>query len=104
MMISANVKYNCRPEWLISLKIALLNHGRGLVVMPIKLVAQKAGLHSSTQLSASEVQAFLDANLDSVSPRWTARVTEIMQRPVAIPHLVFAVGVVFVVGLLFGVR
>jgi len=50
------------------------------------------------------VQAFLDANLDSVSPRWTARVTEIMQRPVAIPHLVFAVGVVFVVGLLFGVR
>jgi hypothetical protein len=103
-MISANVKYNCRPEWLISLKIALLNHGRGLVVMPIKLVAQKAGLHSSTQLSASEVQAFLDANLDSVSPHWTARVTEIMQRPVAIPHLVFAVGVVFVVGLLFGVR
>ena len=103
-MISANVKYNCRPEWLISLKIALLNHGRGLVVMPIKLVAQKAGLHSSTQLSASEVQAFLDANLDSVSPHWTARVTEIMQRPVAIPHLVFAAGVVFVVGLLFGVR
>ena len=72
--------------------------------MPIKLVAQKAGLHSSTQLSASEVQAFLDANLDSVSLHWTARVTEIMQRPVAIPHLVFAVGVVFVVGLLFGVR
>ena len=72
--------------------------------MPIKLVAQKAGLHLSTQLSASEVQAFLDANLDSVSPHWTARVTEIMQRPVAIPHLVFAVGVVFVVGLLFGVR
>ena len=72
--------------------------------MPIKPVAQKAGLRSSTQLSASEVQAFLDANLDSVSPHWTARVTEIMQRPVAIPHLVFAVGVVFVVGLLFGVR
>ncbi|MEL0290480.1 MAG: hypothetical protein VXA21_05350 [Alphaproteobacteria bacterium] len=72
--------------------------------MPIKPVTQKAGLRSSTQLSASEVQAFLDANLDSVSPHWTARVTEIMQRPVAIPHLVFAVGVVFVVGLLFGVR
>ena len=72
--------------------------------MPIKPVAQKAGLRSSTQLSASEVQAFLDATLDSVSPRWTARVTEIMQRPVAIPHLVFGVGVVFVVGLLFGVR
>ena len=72
--------------------------------MPIKPVAQKAGLCSSTQLSASEVQAFLDANLDSVSPHRTARVTEIMQRPVAIPHLVFAVGVVFVVGPLFGVR
>ena len=72
--------------------------------MLIKQVAQKAGLHSSTQLSASEVQAFLDANLDSVSPHWTARVTKIMQRPVAIPHLVIAVGVVFAVGLLFGVR
>ena len=36
--------------------------------MPIKPKAQKAGLRSSTQLSASEVQAFLDANLDSVSP------------------------------------
>ena len=51
-----------------------------------------------------QAQAFLDANLDSVSPRWTARVTEVLQRPVAIPHLVFAIGVVFRVDLLFGVR
>ena len=76
----------------------------GLVVMPIKPVAQKTGLWPSAQLSACEVQAFLDANLDSASLCWTARVSEIMQRPVAMPHLVFAVGVVFVVGLLFGVR
>ena len=69
--------------------------------MPIKPLAQKAGLRSSTQLSASEVLALLDANLDSVPLRWTAHVVEIMQRPVAIPHLAYAAGVVFVDSLLF---
>ena len=59
----------------------------GLVVMPIKPVAKKKASAHSMQLSASEVQAFLDANLDSVSPNWTARFTRIMQRPVGIPHL-----------------
>ena len=105
MMISANAHYNCPPEeWLISPILAFGIMLEGLVVMPIKPVAQKTGLRPSARLSASEVQAFLDANLDSASPCWTERVTEIMQRPVAIPHLVFAVCVVFVVGVLFGVR
>jgi len=104
MMILANAHYNCLPEWLISPISAFGIMLEGLVVMPIKPAAQKTGLRPSARLSASEVQAFLDANLDSASPCWTARVTEIMQRPVAMPHLVFAVGVVFVVGVLFGVR
>ena len=104
MMILANAHYNCLPEWLISPILAFGIMLGGLVVMPIKPVAQKTDLRPSAQLSASEVQAFLDANLDSASPSWTARVGEIMQRPVAMPHLVFAVGVVFVVGVLFGVR
>jgi hypothetical protein len=104
MMILANANYNCLPEWLISPILAFGIMLGGLVVMPIKPVAQKTDLRPSAQLSASEVQAFLDANLDSASPCWTARVSEIMQRPVAMPHLVFAVGVVFVVGVLFGVR
>ena len=34
--------------------------------MPIKPLAQIMGLRSCTQLSASEVQAFLGTNLDSV--------------------------------------
>ena len=72
--------------------------------MPIKPVTQKAGFHLLKQLSACEVQAFLDVRLDSVSQRWTARAAEIMQRPVVIPYLVFAAGVVFVVGRLFSVR
>ena len=57
----------------------------------------KLGLHSLTQLSASEVQAFLGANLDSVSPRWTACVPEIMQSPVAIARPVYVVGVLIAV-------
>jgi hypothetical protein len=104
MMISAKAHYNCLPEWLISPILAFGIMLEGVLVMPIKPVAQKTDLRPSAQLSASEVQAFLDANLDSASPCWTARVSEIMQRPVAMPHLVFAVGVVFVVGVLFGVR
>ena len=76
-------------------------HGKGMLVMPIKPLAQKAGLRSSTQLSASEVLALLDENRDSVSTRWTARAVEIMQRPVAMPHLAYAAGVVFVDSLLF---
>lgn len=104
MMILANAHYNCLPEWLISPILAFGIMLEGVLVMPIKPVAQKTDLRPSAQLSASEVQAFLDANLDSASPCWTARVSEIMQRPVAMPHLVFAVGVVFVVGVLFGVR
>jgi len=104
MMILANAHYNCLPEWLISPILAFGIMLEGVLVMLIKPVAQKTGHQPSARLSASEVQAFLDANLDSASPCWTARVTEIMQRPVAMPHLVFAVGVVFVVGVLFGVR
>ena len=104
MMISANAHYNCLPEWLISPILAFGIMLGGLVVMPIKPVAQKTGLRPSARLSASEVQAFLDANLESASPCWTARVSQIMQRPVAMPHLVFAAGAVFVVGVLFGVR
>ena len=54
------------------------------------------------QLSAGEVRGFLDANLNSVSPNWTARFTRLMQRSLAILNLMLAVRVVFLVGVLFG--
>ena len=71
--------------------------------MSIKPVAQKSGRRSSTQLSAAEVEAFLGAGLERASPHWSERVSAIIYRPVTIPHLVFAIGAAFLIGIIFGI-
>ena len=71
--------------------------------MSIKPVAQKSGRRSSTQLSAAELEAFLSAGLARASPHWSERISAIIYRPVTMPHLVFAMGAAFVIGIVFGV-
>ena len=71
--------------------------------MLIKPVAQKSGRRLSTQLSADEAEAFLGAGLERASPHWSERVSAIIYRPVTMPHLVFAVGAAFIIGIVFGV-
>ena len=71
--------------------------------MLIKSVAQKSGLRSSTQLSAAEVETFLDAGLERASPHWSERVSAIIYRPVTVPHSVFAIGAAFLIGIIFGI-
>ena len=71
--------------------------------MSIKAVAQKSSRRLSTQLSAAEVEAFLGAGLERASPHWSERVSAIIYRPVTMPHLVFAVGAAFIIGIVFGV-
>ena len=71
--------------------------------MSIKPVAQELGRRSSTQLSADEAAAFLGAGLERASPHWSERVSAIIYRPVTMPHLVFATGAAFIIGIVFGV-
>ena len=71
--------------------------------MSTKPVTQKSDLRSSTQLSAAEVEAFLGAVLEPVSPRWSERVSAIIYRPVTMPHLVFAIGAASIIGIIFGI-
>jgi hypothetical protein len=71
--------------------------------MLTKPVTQKSDLRSSTQLSAAEVEAFLGAGLEPVSPRWSERVSAIIYRPVTMPHLVSAIGAASIIGIIFGI-
>ena len=71
--------------------------------MSIMPVAQKSDLWSSTQLSAAEVEAFLGAGLEHVSPHWSKRVSAIIYRPVTMLHLVFAIGAASIIGIIFGI-
>ena len=71
--------------------------------MSMKPLAQKSGRRSSTQLSASELEAFLGAGLERASPHWSERVSAIIYRPVTMPHLVFAIGAASIIGIIFGI-
>ena len=63
-----------------------------MVNMTIKPFAERAGLLLTAKLSVSEAKAFQNINLDSVSPRSTLYVTEMMQSQLAVLQLVFAWG------------
>ena len=71
--------------------------------MSIKTVAQKSGRRSSTQLSAAEVEAFLGVGLERASPHRSERVSAIIYRPVTLPHSVFAIASVVLIGIIFGI-
>jgi len=70
--------------------------------MSVMPAAQKTGWRSSTQLSAAVVEVFLGTGLELASSHWSECVSAIIYRPVIISHSVFATGVAFLIGIIFG--
>ena len=70
------------------------------MAMPTKPIEQTTGLPSETQLSASEVQAFIEASLDPAPLAFSQRITQLLAAPVAASHLIFGLFVVCLAGLL----
>ena len=70
------------------------------MAMPTKPIEQTTGLSSKTQLSASEVQAFIEASLDPAPLAFSQRVTRLLTAPVAVSHLIFGFFIVCLAGLL----
>lgn len=68
--------------------------------MSTKPIEQTAGLSSKTQLSASEVQAFIEASLDPASLAFSQRIQQLLAVPVAALHLIFGFFLLCLVGLL----
>ena len=68
--------------------------------MPTKPIEQTTGLSSKTQLSASEVQAFIEASLDPAPPVFSQRITHPFASPVAASHLIVGLFIVCLAGLL----
>ena len=68
--------------------------------MPTKPIEQTTGLSSKTQLSASEVQAFIEACLDPTPMAFSERITQPLVAPVAASHLIFRLFIVCLAGLL----
>ena len=68
--------------------------------MPTKPIDQTTGLSSKTQLSASEVQAFIEASLDPAPLVFSQRITQLLAAPVAASHLIFGFFIVCLAGLL----
>ena len=68
--------------------------------MPTKPIEQTTGLPSETQLSASEVQAFIEASLDPAPLAFSQRITQLLAAPVAASHLIFGFFIVCLAGLL----
>ena len=68
--------------------------------MPTKPIEQTTGLSSKTQLSASEVQAFIEASLDPAPLAFSQRITQLLAAPVAASHLIFGFYIVCLAGLL----
>lgn len=70
------------------------------MAMPTKPIEQTTRLSSKTQLSASEVQAFIEASLDPAPLAFSQRVTRLLTAPVAASHLIFGFFIVCIAGLL----
>ena len=70
------------------------------MAMPTKPIEQTTGLSSKTQLSASEVQAFIEASLDQAQLAFSQRITQLLAAPIAESHLIFGFFVVCLAGLL----
>lgn len=68
--------------------------------MSTKPIEQTAGLSSKTQLSASEVQAFIEASLDPAPLAFSQRIQQLLAVPVAALHLIFGFFLLCLVGLL----
>ena len=68
--------------------------------MSTKPIEQTAGMSSKTQLSASEVQAFIEASLDPVPLAFSQRITQLLAAPVAVSHLICGFYIVCLAGLL----
>ena len=68
--------------------------------MPTKPIEQTTGLSSKTQLSASEVQVFIEASLDSAPLAFSQRITQLLAAPVAASHLIFGLFIVSLASLL----
>ena len=68
--------------------------------MSTKPIEQTAGLSSRTQLSASEVQAFIEASLDPAPLAFSQLITQLLAAPVAAPHLTLGLFIVCLAGLL----
>ena len=71
--------------------------------MPTKSIEQTTGLSSKTQLSASEVQAFIEASLDPAPLAFSQRIPQLLAGPVAASHLIFGLFIVCLAGLLLRV-
>jgi hypothetical protein len=70
------------------------------MAMPTKPIEQTTGLLSKTQLSASEVQAFIEASLNPPPPAFSQRITQLLAAPEAVSHLIFGLFIVCPAGLL----
>ena len=68
--------------------------------MPTKPIEQTTGLSSKTKLSASEIQAFIEASLDPAPLAFSQRITQLLAAPVAASHLNFGLFIVCLAGLL----
>ena len=68
--------------------------------MPTKPIEQTSGLSSKRQLSASEVQAFIEASLDLAPLAFSQRITQLLAAPVAASHLIFGLFIACLAGLL----
>ena len=68
--------------------------------MSTKPIEQTTGLLSKTQLSASEVRAFIEASLDPAPLAFLKRVTQLLAAPVAASHLIFGFFILCLAGLL----
>ena len=68
--------------------------------MSTKPIEQTTGLSSKTQLSASEVQAFIEVSLDPAPLAFSQRTTQLLAAPVATSHLIFGLFIVCLAGLL----
>ena len=68
--------------------------------MSTKPIEQTTGLSSKTQLSASEVQAFIEASLDPAPLAFSQRIPQLLAGPVAASHLIFGLFTACLAGLL----
>ena len=66
--------------------------------MPTKPIEQTTGLSSKTKLSASEIQAFIEASLDPAPLAFSQRINQLLAAPVAASHLILGLFIVCLAG------
>ena len=70
------------------------------MAMSTKPIEQTTRLSSKTQLSASEVQAFIEARMGPGPLAFSQRINQPLAAPVAASHLIFGLFIICLVGLL----